>query len=215
MQQMIARETLRFFKSSPLLSLTGVLLLSVGVGSAAVSLSLLLAFSSPTYPGMRIQGYATIGEGESGSVAMPVSWNQFEELSRDQRGAQRLAAYSPAVEIALGSPEGEPRHVRVAAVSGGFFFRASPSRYPPGRDFTPGEAGSAGQHEAIASSDLAQLLFGSPRAALGQTVLLNGGAYQITGIAAPAFHEFWGFGRCLGDRKQCNPTPTQSFRTRP
>jgi predicted permease len=187
---MIVRETRRFFKSSPLLSLTGVLLLSVGVGSSAVALSLLLTFSSPRYPGMRSQGYATIGEGESGSVAMPVPWNWFEKLGREQRGGIRLAAYSPATEVVLGSGSGR-KPVRVAAISSGLFSGfADP--LAAGRDFTPGEAESAGEHKAILSAALAQSLFGSPSAALGRSVLLNDSAFQITGVAAPAFHGLFG-----------------------
>jgi predicted permease len=185
---MIIRETRRFFKSNPLLSLTGVLLLSVGVGSSAVSLSLLLTFSSPEFPGMRSQGYATIGEGESGSVAMPVPWKRFEELDREQHGAVRLAAYSPSGEsVRLASG----KSVRVAAISSGFF---SGFAVPlaAGRDFAPGEAEVAGEHKAIISAALAQILFGSPSAALGRAVLLNGDAYQITGVAAPAFHGIFG-----------------------
>lgn len=189
---MILRETRRFFKSNPLLSLTGVLLLSVGVGSSAVSLSLLLAFSSPGFPGMRLQGYATIGEGESGSVAMPVPWKRYEELGRGQRGAAKLAAYSPSEHLVVASASGnEHRSVRAAAISSGFF---SGFALPlvAGRDFTQGEAVDPGLHKAIVSASLAQALFGSPSAALGRSVLLNGEAYGVTGVAAPAFHGIFG-----------------------
>ena len=189
---MILRETRRFFKSNPLLSLTGVLLLSAGVGSSAVSLSLLLAFSSPGFPGMRSQGYATIGEGESGSVAMPVPWKRFEELDREQRGAVRLAAYSPLDHSVVASVSGgEHQPVRVAAISSGFFSGFS-LPLAAGRDFTQSEAEGAGQHKAIVGAALAQSLFGSPGAALGRTVMLNGDAYEVTGVAEPAFHGIFG-----------------------
>jgi hypothetical protein len=191
-QHMIIRETRRFFKSNPLLSLTGVLLLSIGVGSSAISLSLLLAFSSPSYPGLRSQGYATIGDSENGSLAMPVPWKRFEEISREQRGSVRLVAYSPTDQFVIASVSGgEHKSVRVAAISGGFF---SGFALPlaAGRDFTPAEAEAAGEHKAIASAVLAQSLYGSPSAALGRPVLLNGASYEITGVAAPAFHGLFG-----------------------
>lgn len=189
-QHVIIRETRRFFKSNPLLSLTGVLLLSGGVGSSAVSLSLLLAFSSPSYPGLRTQGYATIGESESGSIAMPVPWKRFEELGREQRGAVRLAAYSPAREVTL-AWDSRHKSVHVAAISSGFF---SGFAVPlaAGRDFIPGEAESAGEHKAIVGAALAQAFFGSPNAAMGRSVLLNGSSYEITGVATPAFHGILG-----------------------
>ena len=187
---MIARETRRFFRSSPLVSFTGVLLLAVGVGSSAIAVSLLQAFTSPRYPGMRAQGYATIGEGDSDELAMPISWAQFEKLRPERGGAMRMAAYSPAAEAVV--VFGDTRKpVRVAAVSGGFF---SGFTVPlvTGRDFNPGEAATAGQHEIILSSPLARLLFGSPNASVGQVVRLGGLPYQVTGVAPRSFSGLFG-----------------------
>ncbi len=189
---MTLRETRRFFRSNPLLCLTGVLLLSLGVGSSAISLSLLLAFSSPGFPGMRSQGYATIGEGESGSVAMPVPWRRFEDLDRQKRGSVRLAAYAPSDHFVVASASGGGRKsVPVAAISGEFFSNFALS-LAAGRDFTLGEAESAGVHKAILGTLLAKALFGSPSSAVGRIVLLNGDSYEVTGVAGPAFHGIFG-----------------------
>ena len=187
---MIAREIRRFFKSSPLVSLTGVLLLAVGVGSSAIAVSLLRAFSSPRCPGMREQEYATIGEGESDELAMPISWGRFEELRQERGGAVRMAAYSPAAEAVVVSG-GRHKQVRVAAVSSGFF---SGFTLPleAGRDFTPGEAGTSGQHQIVLSDPLARLLFGSPSASVGGVVVLGGLPYQVAGVAPPPFSGIFG-----------------------
>lgn len=182
---MMIRESRRFFKSSPLLSVTGVLLLAVGVGSSAIAASLLQAFSSPRYPGMLAQGYATIAGGNNDKLAMPISWGRFEELRPKVGGGLRLAAYSPAADAELASGNLRKR-VRVAAVSSGFFsgFTAA---LAAGRDFTPGEAGTAGQHHIILGESLAKSLFGSPVAGVGQMVMLDGLPYRVTGVAPRAF----------------------------
>ncbi|WP_263358086.1 hypothetical protein [Acidicapsa ligni] len=63
---MMLREMRRFLYSSPLLGLSGILILALGIGISAIALALIFAFSSLAYPGMRPAGYATIAEETEG-----------------------------------------------------------------------------------------------------------------------------------------------------
>ena len=187
---MILRESRRFFSSNRLLSLTGVLLLGVGFGSAAVARCLLLSFSMPNFPGMRSQPYATIGAGLEQGVAMPVSWERYQDLVRENNGGIRLAAYSPANDVTLMS-RSQQKPIKVAMLSGRFFSEFGVA-LAAGRDFYLSDAETPGRHVLILGYALARELFGSPQAALGQSVLLNGSAYEVVGVAASSFHGIFG-----------------------
>ena len=115
---MILREARRFLRSSPLLSISAVVVLALGIGASAVALALLLAFSSLAYPGMRAMGYATIAEETEGGGSVPIAWHRFEELRDASRQSTTLAAYSRLINTTL-EMNGRSRPVRVAAISSG------------------------------------------------------------------------------------------------
>jgi predicted permease len=188
---MILRECRRFFRSSLWLSLTGVLLLTIGVGSSAVTYCFLVAFSAPRFPGMRAQGYATIGAEEASSVLFPISWWRKETLDRVLGNRMQVAAYSPSEAGVDLAAESVHRTIKVAAVSADFF-SAFAGPLLAGRDFSETEAGDRDQHAVILGAALATSLFGSPQHSLGGTVALNGMAYQVIGVAEPAFHGLFG-----------------------
>ncbi len=183
---MILIESRRFFKSSRILSLTGVLVLALGLGASAVAASLLLAFSSLRYPGMRAQGYATIGEGSGDGIIMPISWNRFAEL-KTATGMQ-MVAYSPPLEVQLETNSAQ-KSVRISAVSSGFFPDFTAPLFA-GRNFTPDEVETG--HVAILSADISKAMFQSPRDAIGHQVLIKGSPYLVVGVAAPDFHGLFG-----------------------
>lgn len=182
---MILRECQRFFRSSPLLSAVGIALLAVGVGSSAIAFSMLRVFSAPRFPGVRFQAYATIGEGSSLSMEMPVPWNRFDDLRNGNSGGIRLAAYSPAGDVELAQSDTR-KNIKVAAISGEFFSTIA-APLAAGRDFTAGEAETPGRHLVILGAALATSLFGSAQGAPGQLVMLNGLPYEVTGVAPASF----------------------------
>lgn len=117
---MILREVRRFLVSSPLLGLSGMLVLALGIGASALVLALLLTLFSLAYPGMRALGYATITEETEGGGSMRIAWRRFEEIGASSRQSVALAAYSKPVDAAL-QAGGESRPLKVAGISSGFF----------------------------------------------------------------------------------------------
>jgi len=188
---MIVRECWRFFRSRKLISLTGVILLTIGIGASTITYCLLSAASAHRFPGVRAQGYATIGSGEKNSVLFPVSWQRKVALEDSLQGRLHLAAYSPSeakVNLTIGNLS---QPINVAAVSGKFFsFISGPLL--AGQDFSETDATNVVHHEIILGGTLATSLFGSPVLAVGQNVALNGTPYQVSGVAAFEFRGLLG-----------------------
>jgi predicted permease len=187
---MIRREARRFLKSSPLLSLTGVAVLALGIGASVLALALLLAFSSLAYPGMRALGYATIAEETEGGGSGQITWKRLTDIRTSSREDAGVAAYSSLISTTL-QINASSRPLKVAAISTGFFSAFTPP-LTAGRDFSWVEEDQAGTHVIIVSHSLATELFKSPENALGRFVILNGLPYQIVGVAPHGFRGMFG-----------------------
>jgi len=187
---MIVREARRFLKSSPLLSLSAMAVLALGIGASTLALAMLLAFSSLTSPGMRHMGYATIAEETEGGGSMSISWKRFEDFRASHGQSVRFAAYSGLIKTTL-EVNGRSSPLKVAAISGGFFSVFTPEP-TIGRDFNSNEGSQAGAHVAILSVPLATRLFKSPQAALGRFIVLAGEPYQVIGVAPSGFNGLFG-----------------------
>ncbi|HEX4022856.1 MAG TPA: ABC transporter permease [Acidobacteriaceae bacterium] len=187
---MILREARRFLRSSPLLSLSGIMVLALGIGASALALALLLAFSTMGYPGMRTLGYATIAEEVEGGGSMRIAWRRFEELRASPMQGAALAAYSKPASVTM-EVHGESRPLKLAAISSGFFSIFTP-RLAAGRDFSSVEEGQAGSHVVILSHSLAVKLFQSPENALNRFVRIEGLPFEVVGVAPSGFHGMFG-----------------------
>ena len=162
-----------------------VAILALGIGSSVAVFSLLdavalrdLPFADPerlvriysTNPGRNVQFFST-------SATDFLDW---------QTQAQTLdvAAMEDRSETLTG-PDG-PTRARVAAVTQSFgpLLGLEP-RW--GRWFTPEDDAPGAPLTAVLSYDLARGRFGSPEAALGQDVELDGSPRRIVGVAPPGF----------------------------
>jgi hypothetical protein len=82
----LLKEVRRFFRSSPLLSVSGVLVLSLSLAVCLLALTMIAALSSMAYPGMRSLAYATVAEQTDGGGSMPISWDTLESIhNRDPK----------------------------------------------------------------------------------------------------------------------------------
>jgi hypothetical protein len=187
---MFFREARRFLRSSPLLGLSAVVVLALGIGASALTLGLLLALSSLSYPGMRAIGYATVAEETEGGGSIPITWHRFEELRRSSSQSPTVAAYSRLINTTL-ELNGGNRPLRVAAISGGFFSRLTAGLIV-GRDFNSIEENESNRHVTILSLSLATSLFHSPDIALGQFLVINGLPYEVVGVAPSGFRGVFG-----------------------
>jgi predicted permease len=190
MLTMILREARRFIRASPFLSLSGMLILAIGIGAAAFQLSLLLALSSTRYPGMHAMSFATIAQATESGGLERTTWKRFEAIRESKPEAMFLSVYSKPVSVVSKVGE-ERRTLRLAAVSGGFFSSLTPSM-TAGRSFTQIETEGGNTHSVILRRSVANRLFGGPSEALGRMILLDGKGYQVVGVAPAHFKGIFG-----------------------
>jgi MacB-like periplasmic core domain len=186
---MVLKEARRFLRRNPVLSLSAIGILSVGIGASAFALTLLLAFSSVTSPGMRFMKYGTIAEETAGGGSMAIAWNKFEELRTSRQNAS-LAAYSRPIGVTLGA-DGAGRPLKIVATSSGFF-SAFTDELTTGRDFSSVEEGTAGRHVVILSFPLAVDLFKSPADALSRSIEIDGLPFQVIAVAPRSLEGLFG-----------------------
>ena len=184
----------RFFRSSPVLSISGLIVLALGTGVCLLTLTLQSAFFSMASPGMRGQAYATLAEATDGGGSMPVSWQRLQQIRAALPRQIKIAAYSKPISATLAvSPAAQPMNGELAAVSDGFF-SAYTLPLAAGRDFTPEETqqSATARSAVILSYHLATRLFGSPARAVHQFVWIDTQPFEVIGVAPQAFRGIFG-----------------------
>jgi predicted permease len=182
---MIVLEVRRFFRSAKVLTISGVVVLGIGVGSSALALSLLFAASSLVSAGMRHLGYATIAEPTGDGGSTPVSWRDFEKVRNLTNSVANVAAYSVPIGTHI-EIDGRAQPFRVAAVSKGFFSTFS-EPLSAGQDFNVTDESSPSNRSIILGMRSAVSLFGSPSGAIGRYVTIDGTQLETVGVAPPKF----------------------------
>ena len=182
---MIVLEVRRFFRSAKVLTISGVVVLGIGVGLSALALSLLFAASSLVSAGMRHLGYATIAEPTGDGGSTPISWRDFEKVRGLSSSVANVAAYSVPIGTQI-EIDGRAHPFRVAAISKGFFSTFS-EPLSAGRDFNGSEESSPANRSIILGMRSAVSLFGSPSGAIGRYVTIDGEQFETVGVAPPKF----------------------------
>lgn len=182
---MLLLEARRFLRRNKVLAISGVCVLSVGLGASALVFAGLLALTSPALPGMRVMSYATVAEAAQGGGSERIPWRRYERIRSSVGQGVSLAAYSRAVSLG-GHVAGKDVSLRLASVSRGFWSAFTPS-LAAGRDFYAKEETACQPRVLILSYPSAVRMFASPSAAVGQAITVNGAAYGIIGVGPPSF----------------------------
>jgi predicted permease len=180
------RQTLRSFRTAPGVVALTVLVMAVGIGATVAIFSVVnqalirpLPYREPERLGMIWERIPEIVEGNI-SASAP---DYFDFRDRN-RTFESLAAFEPReVNLALGNEAS-----RVSAV------RVTDTLFPLlgvepflGRGFTPEEDRDGGPRVAILSHALWQGRFGSDRALLGKTLLVDHVPHTVIGVMPPDF----------------------------
>lgn len=182
---MITREIGRFFRRSPLLSISGVMILGFGFGLSALAIAMLLALSSLRRPGLADRSYATIAEETMGGGSARISWNRVTQLEHALPPHVFLAAYTEAAQVTL-----KTRNTSLATRASGAsseLFSTFTHALVAGRDFYPSENSDPNSRSVIISYSLAVQLFGTPSVAIGNIVKIDGSAFEVVGVAPMGF----------------------------
>jgi predicted permease len=116
--------------------------------------------------------------------ATEVSYPDFLDWSRDARCFEQIAAFMP-VGFDLTGP-GLPQHLDAYAVSSNFFSTLG-VKLAAGSSFSADSDRIGGTPAAVISNRLWRERFDSSPAAIGQSLILNGTGFTITGVLPPGF----------------------------
>jgi putative ABC transport system permease protein len=181
------RYGLRTLLSSPGSTAVAIVVLSLGIGANAAIFSVASAVLFRTLPYTSPDNLVFVWE-KSSSNAMPGLWRlsaadyrefQFQNQALDQMGAMRFeSSVISAGEI--------PERIETAAVSPVVFdiLGLHPAL---GRSFTSDEDQPDKNHVAILTAGFWERRFSRDPKVLGTTLLLDGGAFTIVGVAPPQF----------------------------
>ncbi len=175
----------RSLRKSPGFTGAVILTLALGIGANTAIFSALdgvilepLPYREPD----RLTGVALYNR--SLGYATDLSYPDFLDWQRTARSFQQMAVYKP-LGFDLTNP-GSASHVNGYEVSFGFFGTLGVN-LSVGRSFSADEDRIGGMPAAIISSRLWQERFRSSRAAIGQSITLNGSGYTVVGVLAPTF----------------------------
>ncbi len=179
------RLALRSLRRRPLLSITVVLTLAIGIGLTTAVFSivngLLLRPLPYTEPAALVQLTETAPDIESMDVSLP----DFHEWRSRTEAFTGMFAFDDHTFL-LATPD-RPDILEGAVVSPGFL---SVLGLVPtlGREFAPSEEQPGGEDVVMISHALWEQRFGGSGDVLGQSLRLNGRARVIVGVAPPGFH---------------------------
>lgn len=185
------RSALRLLAKNPVLALTAILSLALGIGANATIFTYanaLLLGKPPVaaphrlvevwiysrLPGLPFNGY------------LPVSYPEYQDISRQTRSLSGLAIYSP-FQPANREREGVIRPLVGQVVSTNYFSVLGVNPVL-GRGFTRDEGIIGARPVVVVSYSLWQRALGGKRAVLGETMRLNGHDFTIVGVAPHGFN---------------------------
>ena len=189
------RFALRLFKRTPGFAALAVLTLAIGIGANTAIFSVTnavllrkLAYRDPD----RLVLVDARRPSENVKQG-PLTWVRFQQVRDRNRSFDGIAAVTPDAFNLTGL--GEPEQLQAGRVSWNFFpILGVEAR--AGRTFLPEEDRPGSAPVAILSDSLWQRRFGRRADALGQTLMLDGRAYTIVGVA-PAGFQFPAIGPTL------------------
>jgi predicted permease len=178
------RFALRSLAKTPGFTLVAVLTIAVGIGANTALFSvfdrLILRPTSFPEPASLVALWAI--NNEAGFVAPAVSWPRYEEIRAHTTSFSSIA--NSAFDNFTLTGSGEPVQLNGLRVTPDFFTTLGVPLLH-GRGFTAGEDVPDGPAVCILSHELWQTRFGGREGMIGETILLNGTAWQVVGILPP------------------------------
>ena len=186
---------LRTLRKTPFVTAIAILSLALGIGANAAIYSLfeqLLSRNLPVRAPNELVNLSAPGPkpgstncNQSGDCEIVLSYPMFRDLERSTTGLSGLAGFR--IFNASLSVRGEPFTTDAAYVSGGYFSTLGVAPVA-GRMLAPTDDDVIGAHfVTVLSHDLWRSHFGSDPKVVGQTITVNGKAFEIIGVAPEEF----------------------------
>jgi predicted permease len=187
---------LRTFRSARVFAATAVLTLALGIGGTTAIFTLMHAVMLKSLPVADPSRLYRIGDGDNCCVmGSPqgrwgfYSFPLFEYIKAETPQFEDITAFSTFVGRMSVRRQGvaeAPRPLRTMYATGGYFTTLGVGAFT-GRVFTAADDRAAAEPVAVMSYNAWQNLFGGEPSVVGSTLMIEGHAFTVSGIAPPGF----------------------------
>jgi hypothetical protein len=191
------RHAIRYFARAPLLAVTIILTLTVGIGASSAAVGILSGIFTRPAPGVpndrslvTIRGIAIDAGGAS---ARAFAYPELVEYARRPEFTEVAGWWGSVVVTDIGGQDAGTAHVQFVTPN---FFRTLGLRVHPGRGFAQSrfDEHAVPEFSAVISHQFAVVQFGHAESSLGKTIKVNGVSAEIVGVAPPRFLSPFGDG---------------------
>ena len=187
---------LRTFRSSRVFAATAVLTLALGIGGTTAIFTLMHAVMLKSLPVADPSRLYRIGDGDNCCVmGSPqgrwgfYSFPLFEYIKAETPQFENITAFSTFVGRMSVRRQGvaeAPRPLRTMYATGGYFTTLGVAAFT-GRVFAAADDRAAAEPVAVMSYNAWQNLYGGDPSVVGSTLMIEGHAFTVSGIAPPGF----------------------------
>ncbi len=178
----------RILTRAPGFSAAAIAMIALGLGWNTTIYSIVHSILSKPAPAISAGGLVSFGVMRDGRLTDPGdnSYAEYLNYAANSRSIESIAA-SGAERFNMILPDGASYRLRGTLVAENYFATLG-VRLAMGREFTAEESHGAAPLAAIIAWPVWQTQFQAAPEVLGRTVLLNGYAATIVGVAPPHFH---------------------------
>jgi hypothetical protein len=191
------RHAVRYFARAPLMAVTIVLTLTLGIGISSAAFGIVSGIFTRPAPGVpndkslvTIRGIALEDKGRS---ARPFSYAELIEYAQRPEFTEVAGWWGTVVVADIGGQDAGTAIVQFVTPN---FFRTLGLRVSPGHGFAQSRFDEHAVPEltAVIGHQFAIVQFGLADSAVGKTIKVNGVSVEIVGVAPPRFLSVFGEG---------------------
>ena len=186
------RYALRGLRRNPGFTLTGVLVLGLGIGATATVYSIVHSVVLADLPFPEPDRLVRVVQRNSPTNVWAISTADVVSIRERQRVFQEWGEVS-AAEVAL-SGVGTPQRLPVARVSSGYF-RVIGIPVAKGRSILPSDEAAEAPEVVVVTDAFAKRVLGGADAALGRSISLDGIPHTVVGVLPPGRDDLGGVRR--------------------
>ena len=180
------RHAFRSWRRTPVLAVTALLTLSLGVGFNAAIFSVVHAVLLRPLPYPAPDRLVEVSELSPAKAGVRVSALNYLAFASRTNSLEALAAFNSASFNLTG--EGDAERIAGTAVTASLF-RVLAIAPIAGRPLVPDDERPSSRQVALIAQSFWQRRYGGDRSIVGQTITLNGERHEIVGVVSDAFRE--------------------------
>ena len=197
------RYALRGLRRNPGFTLTGILVLGIGIGATTLVYSIVHSVLLAGLPYPEPDRLVRVVEKNSPTNVWALSTADVVAIRERQRVFQEWGELSRA-EVAMSGSGGTPERIQVARASSGYF-RAIGIPVAKGRPILASDETADAPAVMVVTDAFATRLYGTADAALGKSLSLDGVSHTVVGLLPPGRDELGGVRSALWPALKLRP----------